>query len=373
VPQLLGPVSALLLPFDGSEEDLSPDIQSSQPRTSRQYSYLGDGGISPQGLSVHFMASCTTNEFEVNDNQQRLLPSSSQSVGYPESSQRTTSAFPSSTQYDPQNFDYFTSSTFLSSPVSRTSHRASHIVPGCRGWDSGQDGDQIGPTAHLDIQPLDYPGRQSPTGQEKVSPDSASAEYTYLDDSGMETGLVMSQMMAHFQTQTPPPNAGIAMSMTEQEPPIPSVMTFQLGRQSLRPVSDPDNARILESFDDPDEDASGESCESSSQPSPPHLSPSSFYDGPAAGSCGNVIERNTKIGVASPKEGCSSFLPDEIPPFGGPDGNIDTLAPLNTTPRRRGSFKRSKKHQFSIFHKIFPRHSGMKTHMNSHSGAKREM
>lgn len=370
VPQLLGPISALLMPFDGSEEDLLPDIQSSQPRTSRQYSYLGDGGISPQGLSVHFMASCTTNELEVNDNQQRLSPSSSQSVGYPESSQRTTSAFPSSAQYDPQNFDYFTSSTFISSPVSRTSHRASHIVPDCRGWVSGQDGDQIGPTAHLDIQPLDYPGRQSPTGREKVSPDSASTEYTYLDDSDMETGLVMSQMMAHFQTHTPSPNAGIAMPMTDQELPIPSVMTFQLGRQSLKPVSDPDNARILESFDDPDEDASGESCESSSQASPPHLSPSSFYDGPAAGSCGNVIERNTVIGAASPKEGCSSYLPDEIPPFGGPDGNIDSLTPLNTAPRRRGSFKRSKMHQCSICLKIFPRPSGLNTHMNSHSGAK---
>lgn len=354
------------MPFDGTEEHLVPDIQSSHTRTSRQYSYLSDGDISPQGLSVHFMASCTTNEPEVNDNQQQLSPSSSQSVGYPESSQRTTSAFPSSAQYDPRNFDYFTPPRFLSSSVSRTSHRTSHIPPGCRGWVSGQDDEQINPIAHLDIQPLDYPGSQSPTGQEQVSPDSASVEYAYPDDSDMETGLVMSHMMAHFQIHTPPPN----VPATDQELPIPSVMTFQLGRQSLRPVADPDNARILESFDDLEEDASGESCESSSPPSPPHLSPSSFYDGPAAGSCGNVIERNTVIGGASPKEGCSSYLPDAIPPFGGPDGNVDSLAPLNTTPRRRGSSKRSKMHQCSICLKIFPRPSGLNTHMNSHSGAK---
>jgi hypothetical protein len=118
------------MPFDGTEEHLVPDIQSSHTRTSRQYSYLSDGDISPQGLSVHFMASCTTNEPEVNDNQQQLSPSSSQSVGYPESSQRTTSAFPSSAQYDPRNFDYFTPPRFLSSSVSRTSHRTSHIPPG---------------------------------------------------------------------------------------------------------------------------------------------------------------------------------------------------------------------------------------------------
>lgn len=359
------------MPFDGTEEHLLPDIQSSHARSYRQYPYLGDGDISPQGLSVHFMASCTTNEPEMNDNQQQLSPSSSQSVGYPESSQRTTSAFPSSAQYDPQNFDYFTSSTFLSSPVSCTSHSTSHILPAsCRGWVSGQDDEQLNPTARLDIQPLDYPDSQSPTGREQVSPDSVSTEYTYPDDSDIETGLVMSQMMAHFQIRTPPENVGMTMPVPDQELSIPSVMTFQLGRQSLRPVADPDNARILESFDDPDEDASGESCESSSSPSPPYLSPGSFYDGPAAGSCGNVIERDTVIGVASPKEGCSSYLPDLIPPFGGPDGDIDSPAPLGATPRRRGSSKRSKMHQCSICLKIFPRPSGLNTHMNSHSGAK---
>lgn len=367
MPQLLGQISGIVMPFDGIEEHLLPDIQSSRPRTSKQYSYLGDGDISPKGLSVHFMASCSTNEPEVNDHQQRLSPSSSQSVGYPESSQRTTSAFQTSAQYDLQNFDYFASSTFLSSQVSRTSLRASHILPSCREWVGDQDDEQINPTS---IQSLDYPGSQSSTGQDQVSPDSASAEYTYPDDSDMETGLVMSQMMAHFQIHTPPPNAGMTMSVTDLDSSIPSVMTFRLGRQSLRPVADPDNARILESFDDPDEDASGESCESSSPPSPPYLSPSSFYDGPAAGGCGNVIERNSVIGVASSKEGCSSYLPDEIPHFGGSNGNIDSFIPLNTAPRRRGSSKRSKMHQCSICSKIFPRPSGLNTHMNSHSGAK---
>lgn len=367
VPQLLGQISGIVMPFDGTEDHLLPDTQSSRPRTSKQYSYLGDGDISPKGLSVHFMASCSTNEPEVNDHQQRLSPSSSQSVGYPESSQRTTSAFQTSAQYDLQNFDYFASSTFLSSQVSRTSLRASHILPSCKEWVGDQDDEQINPTS---IQLLDYPGSQSPTGQDQVSPDSASAEYTYPDDSDMETGLVMSQMMAHFQIHTPPPNAGMTMSVTDMDPAIPSVMTFRLGRQSLRPVADPDNARILESFDDPDEDASGESCESSSPPSPPYLPPSSFYDGPAAGGYGNVIERNSVIGVASSKEGCSSYLPDEIPHFGGP---IDSFIPLNTAPRRRGSSKRSKMHQCSICLKIFPRPSGLNTHMNSHSGAKRAL
>ncbi|KAG0706956.1 hypothetical protein DFH29DRAFT_1018529 [Suillus ampliporus] len=356
------------MPFNGSEENLLPDIQSSLACASRQCSYLGDGDISSQGFSIRFMTSCTTNEPEVNDHQQHLSPATSQSVGYPESSQRTTSAFPSSALYDPQNFDYFTSSTLLSASVPHNRHRASHIPPDDRGWVSGQDVEQINLTADLDIQPLNYPGGQSPTGRVQASPDSASAEHTCPDDSDMETGLVMSQMMVHFQVHTPPPSVDMTRPVTDQDSPIPSIMTFRLGRQSLRPVTDPDNARILESFDDPDEDASEESCESLSPSSPPLLSPSSFYDRSTAGSCGDVI--GTAVGVASPKERCSSYTPDEIHSFNDPDGNIHSPAPLNTKPRTTGSSKRSKMHQCTICLKIFPRPSGLNTHMNSHSGAK---
>jgi hypothetical protein len=354
--QLLG--SGLLMQFDGAEQNL--DIHSSLPR---QYSCL-DGGISPQSLSMRFMTSCTTSEPEAHAYQKGVSP---QSVRYPESSQRTTSAFPSSSQYDLRvgNFDYFTPPTLLSPMVPPNGPRAYHMHPNGRGWVGGQDVEQ-GTPAHLDIQTPNYSDSQSPSRLTQASPDSSSTEYTFSDDSDMETGRVMSKMMDHFQVHTPPLDVESSAQIAEQELPTSSIMTFRLGRRSLRPVTDPDSARILENFDDADEGTSESSCESLSPSSPPFYSPGSFSGGKAAGSCGG----RAMIGVASPIERCSSYTPDEIP-FRGSDGNIHPLTPRNPKPRTGRSSKKSKMHQCEICHKNFPRPSGLNTHMNSHSGAKR--
>lgn len=354
ISQLLRSVSGLLMPFDDPEENLDIHLPPNQ------YSCFADGDISPQGLSKRFMTYCTTNEPEAHDHQKRAPP-----VRYPESSQRTTSVFPTSAQYDHRNFSYITPST-----VPPIGPLACHVSPRGRGWISGQDVEQ-GSEARFDIQPLNYSDSQSPFRRPQVSPDSTSTGY-FTDDSDMKNGTIMKKMMAHFQVHTPSLNADMSMRIAEQELSTPSIMTFRLGRRSLRPVTDPDSARILENFDDADEDTSEDSWESLSSSSSPLYSPSSFYDGRAVGSCGDAIGRTVTV-VASPTETCSSYTLDEIPSVYGPSGNTHSPAPRNTKPRTTGSSKKSKMHECEICHKIFPRPSGLKTHMNSHSGAKRAL
>lgn len=357
---LLGSVPGFM-PFDGTVQN--PDVHPSLPCTSSQYC-CGDSDIFSQSFNTRFMTSCTTNEPDAHIHRKRASPTTSQPVRYPESSQRTTSAYPSPAQYPRNNPNFFTSSTILSPPIAPI---ACHIPPGSRGWVSGQDVEQGLPQVRLDIELLNHPDRQSPSRQSQVSSDSASTEYTFTDDSDIEAGAVMANMMANFQVPTPPLDADTPMWVTEQELSTPSILTFRLGRRSLRPVTDPDSARILENFDDTDEGTSEGSCESISPSSPPFYSPSSFYDVRDARSCGNI--GRTVTGGASPNERCLSYTPDESPSFCSRD--IHSVTPRNVKPRTNGSSKKSKMHECEICHKNFPRPSGLNTHMNTHSGAKR--
>ena len=362
ISHLLGSVPGLLMPFDDPEH-----IHLSLPCPQRQFSSLGD----PQGLSMRFISSCSTTDPEQHDPRIPVSPAIVHSIRYPESSQRTTSAFPSFAQYDNRNFTYVTSSTALSAPVPLIAPLACSVSSEGNGWVSGQDVEEDTLT-HLGIQSLNYPDIQCPSRRAQVSPDSASTEYTSTDDSDVETGTIMSKMMVRFQVHTPSLNADMSMRIPEQGLPTPSLMTFRLGRRSLRLVADPDSAKILENFNDLDEDTSEDSCESLSLSSSPLYSPTSCYDGRGFGSCGDDIER-TINGVTSPTKRRLSHTPDGIPSFCESDRRMRSRrAPHSARSRTNsGSSRKSKMHECKTCHKIFPRPSGLKTHMNSHSGAKR--
>ena len=196
-------------------------------------------------------------------------------------------------------------------------------------------------------------------------PESTSDESH--QDSDVDEVTRMSPMMNQFQIQSPRNIGLLPQHMHHAQALQPSVMTFQLSKTMLQPVDDPDNGQVLHSPPDMSMVADDESELTHRSPSsapPPPFSIPSRLQGPS-------MRLQHEMEKASQT---SQFRVPVPSPSGVPFPSAHS--PTNTCsgdqrPPGLKQQKKSKMHQCQQCKKMFPRPSGLATHMNTHSGAKR--
>lgn len=188
-------------------------------------------------------------------------------------------------------------------------------------------------------------------------PESTSDES--FQDSDAEEVIHMSPMMTQFQI---PPSLNVDHAQALH----PSAMTFQFSESVLQPVDDPDNGQTLRNS--PDTSVVGDD-ESELAYSPPPLilrsSSISFGSARMQGSGTRLqhdSEGTNQLRMSVPTSSNTAFPSSHSP--------TDARAGDQRPPGIKQQ-KKSKMHQCKLCKKMFPRPSGLTTHMNSHSGAKR--
>jgi hypothetical protein len=166
-----------------------------------------------------------------------------------------------------------------------------------------------------------------------------------------------------------------SLSSSDRQHPRQTSYTFQTYSNSLDPVRDPDSESLFTSCVDPNEVAkSSRSAHSTSQPS----SPQSHWSLSSLDSSLHSVFGDRTYGDASNNENSASPPPESKSPtcssfsMNLTDGSHVSFA-SNSEVESSGRIKKTKMHQCDICQKWFPRPSGLATHMNSHSGAKRKI
>lgn len=195
-------------------------------------------------------------------------------------------------------------------------------------------------------------------------PESISDE-SFQDSDGDEV-TQMSPMMNQFQVHSS--RSVDPQDMYPAQPLHPSVMTFQLSEAMLHPVDDPENCHTLHPLLDMNIAADEEPKDthpplSSTFP----LSPSSLLGGARLQGPSMRLQRDGEK-VTRTIQYRVPVASNSIP--------FPSHSPVNARvgdQRASGSRqpKKSKMHQCEQCKKTFPRPSGLATHMNSHSGARR--
>jgi hypothetical protein len=209
-----------------------------------------------------------------------------------------------------------------------------------------------------------------------MSPASEPAESTSdesYQDSDVEEIDLMSPMMNQFQVQSLGSHHLLPYHMHNTQALQPFVMTFQLSETMLQPVEDPENRHLLRSLLDMNlvTDHHSEVTYPSSSPSPSSSSQNGFRDARLHGHGKGTWHHHDTERVVSSAGLCMQVA--------SPQSNSPPL-PSSRSPRSGFGFprppsskqqKKSKTHLCEQCNKVFPRPSGLATHMNSHSGAKR--
>lgn len=199
-------------------------------------------------------------------------------------------------------------------------------------------------------------------------PESTSDES--FQDSDVDEMTQMSPMMSEFQI--PPRNVDPSHHhMYHARALQPSVMTFQLSETRLQPVDDPENRHTLRRMLDMNIVADDES--EVTHPPPSSISPFSsstpFRGARLQGPGMRLQHANEKL-IGTNQYRVPMASSNIVP-------SPSTRSPTNTrlgdqspTGSSRQT-KKSKMHQCEQCKKLFPRPSGLATHLNSHTGAKR--
>lgn len=199
-------------------------------------------------------------------------------------------------------------------------------------------------------------------------PESTSDES--FQDSDVDEVTQMSPMMNQFQIHSsrnvdlPPHHVYRAQALR------PSVMTFQLSETMLQPVDDPENRHTLRRLLDmsiigSDEVEVTHPPLSSTFPSSSSIPlGSATLQGP-----GMRLRRDSGRSSRTNQYRVAMASSNSIPfpsPHSATNVRVGDQRPPGVKPQ-----KKSKLHQCGQCKKVFPRPSGLATHMNSHTGAKR--
>ncbi|KAH0826704.1 hypothetical protein J3R83DRAFT_5097 [Lanmaoa asiatica] len=326
------------------------------------------GGENAQNISVQFMYPCPSQDTTQLDSdilQQRLTfdeespTTAANPTAYPESSQRTTSHVSSP----------YTSSASRSDDFSPCDLAALHIVDApLHGTQSLRRGSWIPQPSHS--QAGYSPWRQSSPRilrSPASEPPESTSDESYQDSD--EEVTRMSPMMNQFQIQS---SRNINLSpyhMYRTQALQPSVMTFQLSKTMLQPVDDPENRYMLRSLLDMNIIADDESEVT-------HSSPSSTFPSSSSTSFGGARLQGPGMRLQHDSENVTRTNQSHTPvpssnsiPFPTPHSPTNSRVG-DQKPSGSKQQKKSKMHQCEQCKKMFPRPSGLATHMNSHSGAK---
>jgi hypothetical protein len=199
-------------------------------------------------------------------------------------------------------------------------------------------------------------------------PESTSDES--FQDPNVDEVTQMSPMMNQFQIHS---SRNVDLSshhMYCAQALQPSVMTFQLSDTMLQPVDDPENRHTLRRLVDMSIVADHES--EFTHPHPSSRFPSSSFipfggaklQGPSMRlqHDGEMLSRTSQYRVPAASSNSISFPSPHSPT----NDRVGDRRPSGSKQQ-----KKSKMHQCEKCKKMFPRPSGLATHMNSHSGAKR--
>ena len=224
-----------------------------------------------------------------------------------------------------------------------------------------------------------------------------SSAQRYSPNSAVSPGTQVMNPMMNRLSFAPLPSPTYSASSSSSASPItpyvdrsslrPGMSTLQIQSHTLEPVEDPENRSTYYSFID-----SGGSWKSNNDKNPQtvldnSLLPPSIYDRqggrqpPSSGRypsggidhLGPVPNSESSTGSLSPYSSESDASPIDSSIYHGIEPPRHPSASASTSDdSARGSSRKNKMHQCQICLKWFPRPSGLDTHMNSHTGAKRE-
>ena len=199
-------------------------------------------------------------------------------------------------------------------------------------------------------------------------PESTSDES--FQDPDVDEVTQMSPMMNQFQIHSSR-NVDLSSHYIYRAQALqPSVMTFQLSDTKLQPVDDPENRHTLRRLLDMSIIADHESEVT-------HPLPSSTFPSSSSIRFGGAKLQGPSMRLQHDGEKLTRSSQYRVPVASS--NSIPFPSPYNPTNARVGDQrppslkqqKKSKMHQCEQCKKMFPRPSGLATHMNSHSGAKR--
>lgn len=286
----------------------------------------------------------------------------SQSVGYPESSQRTHvagAAFQS--LYNPR---FYPSTDTASMVSSRSSHTpedepSAYRFPASPQHGASSHADSTARSHHDAWQ--EYPDSTATYERlpaHSVSPYSRSAMMPPLPSHS--TALNSRPFLPSLPS---PDQSGFSRLLSRESPRAPA-FSFQSRTQAADGFGEPGNPSVVpplvydgEEYDDESEcsipSAGSDLYRTGYQAShsPPDDSASSTATSSRDGHSDNRSTSPSESAESSPRSALEQ--------------------PLNTERTKSGTQKKSKMHQCTVCAKWFPRPSGLATHMNSHSGAKR--
>ncbi|KAG9309951.1 hypothetical protein JVU11DRAFT_9983 [Chiua virens] len=354
------------VPSNSDEHNILPHLSAPLPCETQFHPYLGTNE-NAQNISVQFMHSCSAQDTTQLDSDilpPRLPfddasspPTAAHPIAYPESSQRTTSHTMPSYGSDASGFNAY-------SPCDLA---ALHIVDApLHGPQSYRRGSW---PSHAQVE---YSSWMASPPRMTRSPASEPPESTSDEshqDSDVEDATQMSPMMNQFQIQASRNVAHLPHHTFPAQALQPSVMTFQLSDAMLQRVDDPDNGHMLRSLLDMNIVADEESGVTHRSPSSTFLSSSSISPGTARIQGPGMRLQHDSKKVTQSSQFRVPVHSSNSDPFPSPH------SPINSGPGHQRSTgvrqqKKSKMHQCEQCKKMFPRPSGLATHMNTHSGAK---
>ncbi|CCL98227.1 uncharacterized protein FIBRA_00221 [Fibroporia radiculosa] len=326
----------------------------------------------------------------------QAMPSSyyanpSQLVGYPESSQRTLlqeSAYAgaySLSYHDPaMQFDELVSST-VSAPAGHLGIDTTHSIRHRARLEQGE-ADRRAPyvannqyiAASADFEPSAATHRlvsqSTPNMHSLVNvPHSSSSMHSILS----------SHHLASSPSSLSHTISGLSALTDAQSPRLASSYGVQLRRNSMESVHDPLSPSAVPSLiydadtgDDGDDDSESSPPSAISELSRPAYQPSGRHDRLAMdiNSPGDWPRSSfdAAYSIASAQESDrATRQPARSPKLSAESASFPAVSPSSGSPERsKPAQKKSKMHQCSVCSKLFPRPSGLATHMNSHSGAK---
>ncbi|KAG8216939.1 hypothetical protein J3R82DRAFT_7216 [Butyriboletus roseoflavus] len=345
-------------PSNSDESNILPHFLAPLPCEPPFYPYLG-AGENAQNISVQFMHSCPGQDNTQLDSdilQRRLIfndesPSMApHPIVYPESSQRTTSH-----ALSPYASDASKHHNFSSCDLS-TLHIADAPLHGTQTFRRGSWPSH----AQTGYPPWTQSPPRIPRSPASEPPESTSDES--YQDSDVEEVTRMSPMMNQFQIQSSR-NVDLSPHHTYRTQALqPSVMTFQLSESMLQPVDDPENRHMLNHLLDMNIVADDES--EVTHPSPSSIS----FGGARLQGPGMRLQRDGEVVTTTSQFRVPVPSPNSVPfPLAHSPANSRVGDQRPTGSKHQ---KKSKMHQCEQCKKMFPRPSGLATHMNSHSGAK---
>ena len=196
-------------------------------------------------------------------------------------------------------------------------------------------------------------------------PESTSDESFH--DSDVDEVTQMSPMMNQFQVRASRNVEPSPHHMYRAQALQPSVMTFQLSEAILQPVEDPENRHPLRRMSI----VADNELEDTHPPPSTSLSLDSISPGGARwqGPSMRLQHDNEKLTRTSQYR--VPVASSNNVPFSSPHSPTHVRVDDQGGSGSRQQKKKSKMHQCGQCGKLFPRPSGLATHMNSHSGAKR--